>query len=426
MLPFWVAASLLLVFSLALLVPPLLGKRRIVVLDREAQNIAIAKERLKELEAQKAKGDLSNDEYERARSELELSLAADIESTTTASDSVQATQETKPIAAIVVAAALPVVALGLYFGLGEPRILFFPGGTVNATTSPGSPSEDPSNMSPAQLIQHVEERLKETPDDVRGWSILANAYMRGQRFSEAVRAFENLRRLIGDDPNMLVQYADAVAMANNGNLQGKARELLETALEGDPDQPQGLWLAGMSAENRGELAQALNYWYRLLPLLAGDPQSEGEIKLMIARAEQNAEAEGIALPERPQPSATQSLTDTAGAVLSVNVSLSPDVANNATPTDTVFVLARAAGGPPLPLAVARKTAADLPFTVVLEDEMAMVPDMKLSNFEQVDIIARVSRSGNAKAQSGDIEGTVSKVSVGTSDPIDIVISKVLP
>ena len=271
-----------------------------------------------------------------------------------------------------------------------------------------------------------------------------------KRYSEAATALEKLHKLVGDDPNVLVRYADALAMAGGGRLTGKPAQLVKQALTIDPNNSQGLWMAGMAARQQNDLHTALTHWRRLEPALANKPKLLAELRQQIADAVQRlndqpaTESASTTAPpteSQPQPAAEQTPAtpaETPDAVaatapasgaapsITVQVSVHESLTQNVAPTDAVFIFARALTGPPMPLAVVRRQAADLPVTVTLDDSSAIMPAMTLSKFEEVMVGARISKSGTANPQSGDLQGEVAPVKTGDDKPVSVTISQIIP
>jgi cytochrome c-type biogenesis protein CcmH len=426
---FAIIAAILAGLALLIIVPSLVRPPKRTVVDRHEQNVAIARQRLAELHAARTNGSVSEDDYAASRAELEQSLALDLaqldrtKSRHPADDDLRSGPSSVTLP-ILIAFAVPVVAGMLYLVVGEPGAL---SGTNPAQSS--TATNDSQQPSVEIMIDQLKARLAENPDDVRGWSILARSSMQLQRYDEAAAAYERWNELEPGNATILVQYADALAMRSGGRLNGRPAELIDEALSIDPDQPQGLWLAGMAAERRGDFEQAMTHWTRLLPLVEQDPQSRSELMGLIEDLVQRASAQGVEL--QPPGTADSGTPPARGdqptaAALTVRVSLAPELRDQAEPDDTVFVFARAVEGPPMPLAAARKRVSELPFEVTLDDSGAMIPNMKLSSFERVNVVARVSKSGQPTAGSGDLEGAVEDVSTASNASLDIVIARKLP
>jgi len=294
------------------------------------------------------------------------------------------------------------------------------------------PQQAQSSQSPAaqsQPVASIEEmvallakRLQQQPDDVKGWVMLARSYSIMKRHSEAVTAYENVLRLGGEDAALLTDYADAMVMANGGIFTDESGALLTRALELDPVNIKGLWLAGHWKNQSGAQAEALDYWQQAAARLPVGSEDATVIAQQISEVQAQL---GIAAAPAPAKTITPTAADK-GASLSVHVTLSPDYATVAAAEDTVFIYARATQGSRMPLAIVRKQVKDLPVTVTLDDSMAMTPQMVLSKFDQVTVGARVSKSGGAMPQSGDLQGLVSPVATQTTETIQVTVSNKIP
>lgn len=415
MLAFWLISAAMTACVLALLVPALVRTPPREHTDVEAQNIDIARQRLDELRRARQAGEMTEDDYQAGRAELEASLAQDL-GRAEARRGDEALTPSRVVVPVVVAFLVPAAAGALYLLVGEP-------GAIEGEPHTAQVAEaDRASRSIEVMMDQLKARLAETPDDTRGWSILARTSMQLQRYDDAADAYARLNELSPGNPEVLVQYADALAMRGGGVLAGQPTELLDEALRIDPDQPQGLWLAGMAAQHRGAFADAMAHWRRLLPLLDADPGAREELMGLIDNLVLEARSAGIELdaPARGEPAPA---TATA---LTVRVSLSPELVAATAPGDTVFVFARAVDGPPMPLAATRREVRELPFEVVLDDSSAMLPNMALSAFDRVNLVARISRSGQPTAASGDLEGVIADVDTGTDEALELVIARRIP
>jgi len=423
---FWILVAALLLVALLLIARPLLKPPALKELGSGALNLAIARERLAELESARAEGELSDEEFEQVKLELEQALAQDLGTDRPDAPAPKAAApRAGPWAMAVVAVLLPALTLGLYFHLGSPDAL--------SVSGPGRGAGDPhaaatSGGQPAsvqELVGKLEQRLRDHPEDPDGWFLLGRTYMSLGRYGDAVQALERLHQLVGDNPAALVALADAVAMQQGGRMSGRPMELILKVLEQEPGNPTALWLAGKGAYETGDYAGAVGYWRKVEPLLAERPKLLAELHGLIAQAEQQA---GGAIPATGAATAAPTTTAPAAsqAKITVQVSLSPELAGKVDPQDTVFVFAKATQGPPMPLAVSRRRVKDLPLTVTLDDSMAMMPAMRLSKFPEVLVGARVSRSGQPIAQSGDYQSAPVQVAVGSTDPVALQISEQVP
>jgi cytochrome c-type biogenesis protein CcmH len=227
--------------------------------------------------------------------------------------------------------------------------------------------------------------------------------------------------LAGDNTNVLLRYINALIMANNGTLTDRAGELTRRVLEIEPENYTALLYSAFAAEQHGDLLLANDYYRKILPALQGSPEMQMTINQLLARNEQLLADQG---PDTGTPAPE---TDSPPPVsLSLRVSVADNLGDLFAPGDTLFIYAQAMDGPPMPLAVVRRQAGDLPLDVVLDDSMAMMPAHRLSAFAQVKVQARISRSGNAQPESGDLVGEMSGIDVTGSGKITLVINEVVP
>jgi cytochrome c-type biogenesis protein CcmH len=280
------------------------------------------------------------------------------------------------------------------------------------------------------MIGKLAERLQQNPDDAEGWVMLGRSYSALRRYKEAVKAFEKAAPLAGENAAVLADYADAMAMATDKKLNGKPMQLLEKALSIDPDNKKALWLAGTGLFELGDFAGAINYWQRLSDTLSPDSEDRQVMENNIAEArsyrKRQLAGELGAVPATSQASQkTASAQALAKAKITGTVSLSANLEDKTSPSDTLFVFARAVSGRPIPLAIIRTQVSDLPMQFTLDESQAMTPTLSLANFDQVVVGARISKTGEALPQSGDLQGLIQDVAVG-SDGLEIIIDSVVP
>jgi len=392
---FWIATIGLLLLALLIIVPPILRAQPVDKSDdRQQQNIDIARDKKTALDSQLAQGELNQEEYDNALLDLQTALALDLEN----AESTELQQQGK-WAVWLVAAVVPILSLGLYFQIGEYRVIEDP----SIAQAPGVHStqvqSQKSNLTMADILEILEKRLLDNPDDAEGWYVLGRTLMAQQQYDRAVAAFRKTLDLVGEKPGVLFSMADALATLNGGLMQGEPEQLVKRGLDVAPMDPTGLWLNGLAAEQRQDYKEAYASWTRLLPLIQSDPASSAEVNRLINTLEQRDPQLASSSPaSSTQPLAAAS----AGRVVSLSVNLAEQFRQRAAPDDLVFVYAKAMSGPPMPLAVKRLKVRDLPAEVTLSDSDAMIPSMKLSNFEQIVLGARISKSGNPVAQAGDL------------------------
>ena len=429
---FWIITAAMIAAALALLAPTLL-RRHVASTDvTERFNVEIARERLGELEKEQATGGLSEEEFAQAKQDLELALAQDLEGT---AKPVPVARSGGRWALLAAALLIPAITVPVYLQIGSPHLIESRPGSSQVAAGHGSNGQMPPVT---ELVEQLRARMQENPDNAEGWFLLGRTYMRLQNYTQAVTAFENVVRLLPDETAGLLSLADAMTMANNRQVGARAIELLEKALSIDPDSVTALWLLGNAAADRGDNATALGYWPRAYPLLDDEPSMQNELGQMITRAGGKPPASVATLPPimppAPQtaaaaPTPTTASAQTAasdGAAIVVEVALAPSLMEQAAATDTLFVLARAESGPPMPLAVARQQVGDLPLKVTLTDAMAMMPAMKLSSFPRVKVSARISKSGQAGSQPGDL--AAADVVVDSASPpqsVQLLINRIV-
>jgi len=312
-------------------------------------------------------------------------------------------------------AAVLVVAVIGYAAVGSPRV---PSAGPPGSASAGA-TEVAQDMTEEQFVAAVDQlatRMTQEPANGEGWALLARSYARLGRHAEAVPAFGKALAITGDDPTLLVDYADALAMINNRSLDGEPLALVERALKYDPDNAKALALAGTAAFNRKDFPTAVRLWERLVRVSPPDSAFMTQLQGSIDEARSlGGLPPGPRVAQAPQagqvaqalPSASASAADAklaANAVLTGTVRLSPALAAQAQPDDVVFIFARPAEGARMPLAIVRHQVKDLPVSFRLDDSMAMSPAMKLSQFAKVVVSARVSKSGQAAPAAGDLSG----------------------
>ncbi len=403
---FWLIAAGLLALALGIVVVPMLRASRASDADaRREQNIAIAREQKQQLDAQLEAGEIDAAAHAAARADLETALALELEAGERSGESRRG-RWLVPVLGL----ALPLASVLLYLTYGELRVIENPSLAAARAPAPAAPQMTLDEMQAA-----IRDKLRQNPEDAEGWFMLGRVLMAKQEYDKAVTAYQRTFDLTGNEPGVMFALADALAMQNGGQLLGEPEELVRRGLEIAPRFPNGLWLAGMAAEQRGDFAAAHAYWSQLLPQIEDNPQSASEIR------------ELLAVLEARDPSLAQAAKSSAAAAasLKVQVDISAELKARANASDAVFVYAKAMQGPPMPLAVRRLRVADLPVSLTLSDSDAMMPALKLSAFDQVVVGARVSPSGNPVAQAGDFY--TERDGISSADPpaqITLVIDRV--
>lgn len=318
--------------------------------------------------------------------------------------------------ALTLALVLPISAVLVYSLVGTPA-------AVEASVREAQPK-----MTVGQAIAQLKQRLQESPADLQGWLLLGQSYNVVHKPAKARDAYAQALKLAPDSADIMVAWVAADSLARADHLiQGESRKRLEKALRIDPHNQRGLWLMGISDYQAGHFVDAVLTWRRLQVLLPPDGDVADAVARQIAmanaRADGKTQAQAEALLDRGQ--ATSDLDRDHAARIVVKVSLSPALKNRIDGKDTLFVYARASDGSPAPLAIKRMQASQLPATVTLTDAMGMIPGHGLSSATRVMLTARVSRSGKAKPQPGDLEGSTGPLAVDGHTSASIVINHAL-
>jgi cytochrome c-type biogenesis protein CcmH len=407
---FWIMAALMTGAALAFVLVPLLRTRRHAGPSALAANLDVLRGQRREIDVDVANGILPAASRDEALAELVDRAQDDL---SPAPDTVPASARRSWPAAIVVAVALPAAAFGIYLALGTPSAL---------ETRPVA--HDAANLDDKQIRAMVESlaaKVRDRPDDAQGWALLARSMAALGRFKESTDAYEHLLTLVPRDPQLLADYADALGMAQGRTLAGRPYELVKEALAIDPGHRKALALAGTAAMDEGDFATALDHWQALAAQLPAGSDDERQVRAVIGEIRLKAAAAGKILPGERVAKAPAA----APGSVSGSVSVAPKVAALVSNEATLFIFARTEGGARMPLAVLRRSAGELPMTFALDDSMAMTPATKISGAAAVRIEARISRSGNATPQPGDLVGASGVVKPGARD-VKIVVDRVLP
>jgi cytochrome c-type biogenesis protein CcmH len=400
---FAILAALLVIAVTARLLLPLLRAPKTAdnsANERREANLAIFRDQLAELEREHDEASLSASDYEQAKRELQRRMLEDVQ----IENSGEPTSTTSKKTAIALLIALPLAATAGYALLGNPR------GLDPMQTQPQT------RVSPGQIeamVVKLAEKLKNNPDDASGWVMLARSYKVLERFAEAAEAYSHAGAVVDKDATLLADYAEVLAQANKGDLQGKPGELIARALKLDPNEPQALLLAGAAASDRRDFAAAADYWSRLLLQLEPGSEEAVSVETAITKAR-----------EITAGSASKKPLAGTGSI-SGEVILSPQLAAQAKPDDVLFVFARAEDGQRMPLAVVRSSVAALPLSFRFDDSMALPGGRKLSEFKLVSIEARIAKAGKAQTTSGDLFGSISGVKPGKQG-VRLTIDRVQP
>ncbi|WP_425260746.1 c-type cytochrome biogenesis protein CcmI [Rubrivivax sp. RP6-9] len=353
-------------------------------------------------------GTLGADAYDSARTALEQRIVALVMQAPAAAPASTPAAPKLPRALVLgVGAATLVLAIGGYLWTGSPQLALAPVPASVATAASGAQGIGQAEIE--AMVGTLQQRLQEQPDDAEGWLMLGRSYAVLGRHAEAVPAYRRSLALRPNDAALLSDMADALAMVNGRSLAGEPTTLVEQALKLDPDNMKALSLAGSAAFDRSDYATAVKHWERVAALAAPDSPWLPRVRESIAEARSRGGMPPAAAVAAAPPAATagpnaSGAAGTPGATIRGTVTLAAALRAKAAPEDTVFVFARPAEGPRMPLAIVRKQVKDLPFEFVLDDTTAMSPASRLSTQTRVVVSARISKSGDAMPQPGDLSG----------------------
>lgn len=388
--------------------------------NRRAANVAAYRLRLAEIENETASGLIPAEEASALRAELDARVLTDADGT---EPELVIRAERRPLSILMVTVVLALFASGWYLWRGgwelQQRI---------AAGTPPAPTLDPAV---AAMVDKLAARLKVNPDDAEGWSMLGRSYMVTEQFAEAARALaEANKRAPAPRADWLADEGEALAFAGGEDVSGPAAERFEAALKLDPAYPKALWYGGLSAVGAGDYATGRARWQQLIGQPDLDENMRKVLRERVSALDKALAERGLSPAEATAPVAADEPGAATSAVsLRVRVTLDPALADKVPKGAVLFVFAKAASGPPMPLAVQRLPDAALPLTVTLDDSMAMAPGLKLSAFAQYLITARLSGGGSVQAQPGDLEGRAeaSRVDAGAGNgAIAVTIDRVLP
>lgn len=414
---FWMATVVCVAVALAFVLPPLLRKKdKELMADRRDINIAVYRDQMKEMEADRANGLLAEDQFQAAKLELEARLAEDALT--------REGQKAAPLSSsgrklgFSLAAIIPVAAFGLYFLLGNPSSLI----AIAQAQSQEASGVAQGGHDIMKMILQVEAKTKEDPNDGAAWTLLAKTYAVVGHWPEALAAWEKAIKLRPDVPSVMTGYAEALAINNNRVLEGKPIELVLKALEKDPLDMKGLELAGIYNFQKRNFAKAAFYFKHLYKQLPPDSPYAQDVNEAYKEAKRQSEIGLTGMDNLADQSDWGAKQEPPDASIRGKVDISAKLKNRLNEKDVVFLFARADEGGP-PVAAIRSRAAKFPLEFELNDTMAMNPDNKLSNYKSVTLTARVVKSGDIKGAAGDLEGTVKLVKVGAKD-VTVVIDTV--
>ena len=368
----------------------LLRERKPVTQASQAKaNAKVYRDQILDLDREHDSGHISDQEWQQSRDELSLRL---LEDTSAVDDPAAKTEKPAIWTAVVLAVALPLGSMGMYMWVGQPEAL-------NPLALKTPDQVDPKDL--AKMAQTLAEKLKDKPDNLQGWVMLGRTYRTLENFDAALRAYDSALKLSADD-DLKLERIEVIAMQRQGQFEGEPWNVIREVLQRDPQHFGALLTAGSASYAEGKFADALKYWEQARkPLDANNPDLQG-LESAIATVRERL---GMP-PAKAAPAAASGLNVTG------QVNLSASLKSKASPNDVVFIYATPANGDRMPLAIFKTTVSQLPFNFTLDDSTAMAPDRKLSAAGEVMVKVRVTKSGNAMPQSGDLSGSLGPVKVG--------------
>ena len=296
MILFWIICAALILIALAFVLPPALqrsGETDVKADDeRREANIAVYRDQLSELDADLRNGIVAEDQYAQDREEIERRLLEDTAQART-NKSAPATVNARNTAYLL-GLGIPFIAIVFYLKIGQPNLIDNPGAGVSPSpaTAPATAS-GPMERSPEQIQANVEKlakKLESNPNDAEGWLMLARSYSSMEKFSESAGAYAKATELNPKNADVWAEYAFATAMAGGRSLEGRPTELINHALQVDPENPKALQLAGSAAFQAKDYKKAISYWERVLKKVQSDPEVSQTITERINEAKRLAES----------------------------------------------------------------------------------------------------------------------------------------
>lgn len=399
MIVFAAVAICLLLLAIAIVLWPLLRRSGVPESGRALSNLDIHRDQFAELAQDLQSGTLTAENYEQAKVELERRVLEEAAPAT-----LRRPAASGRIAPVSVAIFIPLAAVVLYLSLGN----------LQGVSAPRHPAADLSSITAndfQDMTAKLAARMQQNPADAQGWKMLGRAYRAMERFAEANEAYEKAVELNPNDADLLADYAESLALGAGRSLAGEPTRLLERARKLDPNSSKVLTLSGSAAFERKDYKAAIAHWQTVLK----QPGVSGELAQALQQGVDEAKA-------RLGGKAPRAAAAPGKERVSGEVSLDASLRDKVRPDDAVFVFARAAEGPRMPLAIVKVRVADLPYRFSFDDASAMTPEMRLSSFTDIVIAARVSRSGSAVPAPGDLEGRSGRIKPGQTG-VRIIIDR---
>lgn len=428
---FWFSAAALVAVALLLMLRPLLGTRTAAI----GAQATLLREQLEVLKTSHAAGMISDADFAMRKQTLSDAVLALVDRPASAPRPRSAT-----VAAMILLVGLPIAMVLLYRQVGNPNAIAFNGrseaptnaASADPATAPATAPNGEGAPDLAAAAETLAAKLRDNPDDGEGWVLLARTYRATEQFAPAKDAFERALKLVPESADLLAEYAEVLGLAiEPRSLAGEPEKLLDRALVLDPVHQRALWLKGFARKQAGDAVAAETVWNTLLGQLQPGTPVHTAVTEQINEARASLGKPALAVAPMPAPEASAAPTQpdpvpaaADGPGIAVRVTLAPALAGQVKPGAVLFVFARAETGPPMPLAIQRLPAGNFPVELRLDPSMGMMPEMSLDKFERVIIGARISMSGNAQAQAGDLEGFSPGLDWRAAGGVEIAIDKV--
>ncbi|MDQ2077841.1 c-type cytochrome biogenesis protein CcmI [Marinimicrobium sp. ABcell2] len=424
MMYLWLSIALLLAVAAVFVLWPLRhrdtgGPTRDDLKAYSETNIGLYRVHLAELEEAKEAGRLSEEEFQQLKLEQERALLEDEEQLRKAEQSV-AFANVGPKFLGVVCVAILLASVVLYQQLGssqDVRLLNMQHEKARLDWQDMQAQQAPDPQRAKDLIEAMEARLQQRPNNLQYRFLVGRYSMSLGDYDRAIEAYEKVISVDPNSPRVLAELAQALFLRDDNQMTPRIAGLAESALAQDPQETTALGLAGINAFNQGDYQQAINFWRRAIEVMGPHAPSSQSLKVGIERAERELAGEGGSGTGSPLAG-----EEAAEAAISIRVALSERA--EVGPDQWIFVYARTWEGSPMPLAITRIQASDLPATIVLDDTMAMTTSTALRDTEQVELVARASQTSTAAPKPGDWEGRFGPVRPLANDgTIDLTIDR---
>jgi cytochrome c-type biogenesis protein CcmH len=398
MASFFIPAFLLLALVLLLLLRPFIFSGKGEGTSRRQMNAAIYREELEKLAAEHAAGTIDAQEYEISHAEMRQRLFQD-----TNEEDDKAVMGSSKKVVIGLCLFIAILSSGLYFSLGDVL-----------RVSQKNEQQPMTQVGVEKMVAEFALKMEADPTNLKGWAMLGRSYRMLGRNEDAAKSFSRAGQLINEDPELLAEYADTLVALANGNFAGKPLQLINQALKLDPNNLLALWLSGTASFNNGDYKSAVQTWEKLAQQLPPGSEEARTIESSIAEARSKGGLAG-----------TNTNINTAvanGKGVSGKIEISADLKSKVKSGDVLMVIARQPGER-MPVAVLRVPATEFPMNFALTDALAMNPSAPISKLSDVSIEVRISKTGMAKAEAGDLISSVQTVKVG-SNQVKLLVDQV--